>query len=85
METMRCVFVEFIQKAPENVSKDDDFLSVKCDTVAHAIEVEALFHGAGWVARVMVLESVRHFPTAGMRKPPNARLTGAQQHEVNDE
>ena len=71
METMRCVFVEFIQKAPGLVTKDDEFLSVKCDTVAQAIEVEALFHGAGWVARVVALKSVRHFPTAGMRKTPN--------------
>lgn len=74
METMMVVFVEFIQKAPSLVTKDDEFLSVKCTTVSQAVEVEALFHSVGWVARVVSLESVRHFPTAGMRKTPNAQL-----------
>ena len=66
------VFVEFIQKVPGGVTKDDEFLSVKCDTVAQAIEVEALFHGADWVARVVALESVRSFPTAAQTYPKRA-------------
>ena len=69
METMQGVFVEFMQKAPADVTPADGFLSVKCQTLDEAEHIERRFHAAGWVARVIVLELVRHFPTAGTGLP----------------
>ena len=62
MENMRGVFVEFIPKAPADVSDKDEFLSVKCESIDQALQIERLFHAAGWVARALTIESVRRFP-----------------------
>ena len=61
---MQGVFVEFIQKAPADVTQADRFLSVKCQSIDEAEHIERRFHVVGWVARVVVLELVRNFSTA---------------------
>lgn len=59
------IFVEFIPKSPRETS-NDKFLSVDCETLEQAIIIEKKFHDIGWVARVVSLESIRQYLTAGV-------------------
>lgn len=51
--------VEFIPKAPAEVTEKDPWFKAVCRNRDEAIQLEASFHKAGWVARIAVLTVVR--------------------------
>ena len=64
------IFVEFIQKQPAYIDGGDKWLRAECGDMHQAEVAEKRFHEAGWAARVVIVESVTHYPAPRPKKHP---------------